>query len=368
MGCQRRRDRRDGSEHGEVRALASNPTYDPDVFTNADPAKLKALYAPSANSPLVDRATDGLYPPGSVFKPVTALAALSEGLLTPDELIQCQPEVTIAGQKFVNWDIYRNEPMTLPIALAASCDTYFYDVGQRFYYAKGTPLQDWARRLGFGKLTGLDIGPEARGLVPTPSWRRRHFSTEIDKLWKPGNSVQLAIGQGDLTVTPIQMARFYSLLANGGKLVYPHVVKDIEQPASEGAPPVVLRSFAAKPPRDLGFSASAIDIVQQGLYEATHNSLYGTSYHVFGTYPIPIAGKTGTAEKFVSFPDGTGKLMSQSWWCGYGPVPVDAHSLVVCALIENGGHGGDAAAPAALQVFAEYFHTPAPPITIGKSD
>jgi penicillin-binding protein 2 len=226
-------------------------------------------------------------------------------------------------------------------------------------------MQQWARQMGFQKKTGIDVGPESQGLVPTPGWRRKTFKTEIDKLWTSGDSVQLAIGQGDVLVTPLQMARFYSLIANGGKLVFPHVVADVEQPAGDGEQPVVLRSFGAKPARDLGISASAIDVVQQGLYEATHNPLYGTSYHVFGNYSIPIAGKTGTAEKYVEI-DGDGRLRDQSWWCGYGPT--GSPEIVVCALIENGGHGGSAAAPAALRVFEEYFNTPAPPIVIGNSD
>jgi penicillin-binding protein 2 len=350
---------------GAILALASSPAYDPSIFVNRDQKKLKALYDPEANTPLVNRAMDGLYPPGSVFKPVTALAALSEGLLSPDEVFQCEPEREIAGQTFQNWDPYRNEPMTLATALAASCDTYFYDVGLRFYYEKGTPMQDWARRVGFGKLTGIDVGPETRGLVPTPAWRRRTFKTEIDKLWTQGDSVQLAIGQGDVLVTPLQMTRFYALIANGGKLVYPHVVKDVEQPGGENEAPVVLRSVAAKPPRDLGLNASAVDVVQGGLYEATHNPLYGTSYHVFGNYDIPIAGKTGTAEKYRELPGFKG-LQDQSWWCGYGPTT--SPELVVCSLIENGGHGGEAAAPAALKVFEEFFHVPAPPIVIANSD
>jgi penicillin-binding protein 2 len=355
-------DPRDGS----VLALASNPTFDPSIFTGRpDPKKLAALSDPDANQPLIDRATYGTYPPGSVFKPVTALAALQEGMITPQTIYQCDPEREIDGQTFKNWDPYRNEPMTLVTALAASCDTYFYDVGLDFYYAKGSPLQQWARQMGFQKKTGIDIGPESIGLVPTPAWRRRTFDTEIDKLWTSGDSVQLAIGQGDVLVTPLQMARFYSLIANGGKLVFPHVVEDVEQPASAGEQPVVLRSFGAKPPRDLPISPSSIDVVQQGLYEATHNPIYGTSYHVFGNYSIPIAGKTGTAEKYVEI-NGDGRLRDQSWWCGYGPT--GSPEIVVCALIENGGHGGTAAAPAALKVFEEYFHTPAPPITIGNSD
>jgi penicillin-binding protein 2 len=351
--------------NGEILAMASHPTYDPSIFVARDTAKLGALADPEANQPLINRATDGLYAPGSTFKPVTALAALSEGLLNPYDYYQCEPEREIDGQTFRNWDPYRNEPMQLVTALASSCDTYFYDVGLTFYAQEGSPMQEWARRLGFQKRSGLDIGPESRGLVPTPAWRKRTFETEIDQLWTSGDSVQLAIGQGDLLVTPLQMTRFYALLANDGKLVTPHVVKDIEQPAPVGSnePPVVLRSFGAKPPRDLGIDQGVIDTIEQGLFQATHDPLYGTSTQVFGAYAQPIVGKTGTAEKYVEIGDFKG-LRDTAWWCGYGPVPDP--EIVVCAMIENGGHGGEVAAPVAMKVFEEYFDLPAPPITIAR--
>jgi penicillin-binding protein 2 len=214
--------------NGEILAMASSPSFDPQVFVTRDPAKLAALGAPEADQPLVSRATTGLYAPGSTFKPMTALAALEEGLLNPYDYYQCEPEREIDKQIFKNWDPYRNEPMNLVTALANSCDTYFYDVGLTFYAQKGSPMQRWARDLGFQRLTQLDIGNEARGLMPTPAWRRRTFETEIDKLWTSGDSVQLAIGQGDVLVTPLQMTRFYALLANDGKLVFPHVVKSVE--------------------------------------------------------------------------------------------------------------------------------------------
>src|SRR4029453_10299643 len=243
---------------------------------------------------------------------------------------------------------YANESMTLTHALAASCDTYFYQLGLDFYPLPaqyGSPLQEWAGAVGFGKQTGFDVGGEEPGLLPTPQWRRRAFSSEIDKLWKSGDSVQLAIGQKDLLVTPLQMARFYALVANGGKLVTPHVVSSVEQAGNRGA----VKAIFSPPPHQVNVRPDELRAVQEGLYEATHAS-YGTSSGVFGAFPVPIAGKTGTAEKSVN-----GIMFDQSWWCGYGPT--GKPELVVCALIENGGHGGTAAAPAALKVFESYFGT-----------
>jgi penicillin-binding protein 2 len=345
---------------GSILAMASSPSYDPSVYAGhvttpeLATAGLTAKTAPDKNYPSLDRATSGTYPPGSTFKPVTALAAMQEHMLSPYAYLPCTGTYSSPQDRshrtFHNWDPNVNQAMDLPTALGYSCDTYFYRIGNEFYTLpaeRGQPLQKWAETFGFGKKTGVDVGPEAGGLVPTIGWRKRHFQTEVDKLWKPGDSIQLAIGQGDLLVTPLQMARFYAVLANGGKLVTPHVLEDVE--SQNGAAVPVPANPAPKP---LGIDPAALQVVQKGLWEGTHLS-FGTSYGVFGKFPVSIAGKTGTAEKVVSLPGYLG-VQNQSWWCGYGPS--DAAKIVVCAVIENGGHGGDAAAPAAAQLFASYFH------------
>ncbi len=365
---------------GAVLAMASAPTYKPSVYVSRDPAKLKQLVdaqaAKEANYPTLDRALQGRYPPGSTFKPVTALAAMQEHLLNPYDQLLCSPYYVSpedkGGTKFNNWNPVTNQWMDLQTAMAASCDTYFYQLGNRFYTLpqdRGHPFQAWASRFGFGEPSGIDIGPEDPGLLPTPEWRQEHFQTEIDRLWKPGDSIHLAIGQGDLLVTPMQMARFYALIANGGKLVTPHVVEDVEQTGTGGRPARVLRRFGAEPGRSIGVDAGALQAVRDGLLAATHSSI-GTSYGVFGSFPVTIAGKTGTAEKIVQIPGyPVGYPADQAWWCGYGPAGSgDTPSIVVCAVIENGGHGGVAAAPAALRVFEEYFGRQASSVTSHISD
>jgi penicillin-binding protein 2 len=345
--------------NGEIRALASNPTFQPRVYTSQNPRELRPLVnqqaAEAANFPALDRVTQGLYPPGSTFKPITALAAMQEHILAPFATLPCTGTYTAGRdrQVFRNWDPNVSAAMTLPTALGASCDTYFYAVGDSFYKLppeRGQPLQAWARRFGFGSATGIDIGSEAAGLVPTIKWKRETFKSEIDKLWKPGDSIQLAIGQKDLEVTPLQMAVFYSFLANGGKLVKPHVASRVED-STDSAQPIVRRNLAPPPPRSLNVDQGALAAIRDGLYKATHES-YGTSSSVFGTFPIPIAGKTGTAEKSRDFGDYS-DYVDQSWFCGYGPS--DKPELVVCAIIENGGFGGAVAAPTTLKVFAKYF-------------
>jgi penicillin-binding protein 2 len=353
---------------GAVRALASYPTYRPSLFVGRvrqralDVAGLSPRTAEAANFPALDRAIDGAYPPGSTFKPVTAIAAMQEHILQPFESLPCTGSYKKNGQVFKNWDPFVNEAMTLPTALAKSCDTYFYQVGYRFYGMpsdRGPRLQAWASRFGFGQKTGIDLGSERSGLLPTPDWRKKTYTKKtdpghwaIDSLWKPGDSIQLAIGQKDLLVTPMQMARFYAMIANGGKLVTPHLLQDVEQPSSNGTPGRAVPSTLPPAPEPTNVDAQALAVVREGLYQATHYS-FGTSASIFGSFPISISGKTGTAEKSIDPGDGYPRLFNQSWWCGYGPS--DSPDLVVCALIENGGHGGDAAAPAALKVFESFF-------------
>jgi penicillin-binding protein 2 len=355
-------DPRDGS----VLAMASYPTYQPSIFVSRDPSKLAPLENPTIaardNYPGLNRALDVGYPPGSTWKPVTALAAMQEHIIAPSTSLLCSPSFKVSGQTFSNWDPNVNSYISLPTALAESCDTFFYQVGYDFYAlppSRGHALQLWASRFGFGAPSGIDVGPEDPGLVPTPEWRCTHFggppcSGYVDRIWKPGYSVQLAIGQGDLTVTPLQMARFYALIANGGQVVTPHLAEDVEQPTNDPRSPTILRTFAAQQPTPSGVDLNALRAVQAGLYEATHSTI-GTSSGVFGAFPVSIAGKTGTAEKLIQLPGYPNPLkLNQSWWCGYGPT--DSPTIVVCAVIENGGHGGTAAAPAALKVFEQYFH------------
>lgn len=356
---------------GAILAMASAPTYNPSVYTGRvtqkalDNAGLgTAQSALDKNYPALNRALDATYPPGSSFKPLTAIAAMQEGILNPYSLVPCTGTYVAPEDKghhvWHNWDPNVDQGMDLPTALAYSCDTYFYRVGNNFFLLppdRGQPEQRWARAFGFGRPTGVErVGIESGGLVPTIGWRERTYTHKsdpccwrVDRIWKPGDNIQLAIGQGDLLVTPMQMARFYSAIANGGKLVTPHVLLDVQNPNN-----TVVPTAAPPAPRPIpDLNPAYLKVVQQGLYDGTHMS-YGTSYGVFGNFPRPIAGKTGTAQKVVTLP-GVTRDEDQSWWCGYGPAN-DA-KLVVCAVIENGGHGGSAAAPAAERVFAKFFHT-----------
>jgi penicillin-binding protein 2 len=354
---------------GQVLALASNPTFKPSVYVEGtDRQKLAKLVNPARareeNYPGLNRALAGLYPPGSTWKPVTALAAMEEHELSPYSSLPCTPTYEAYDQVFRNWNPTQSAMMTLPTAIAASCDTYFYEIGKRFFDLppeRGHPQQAWASQFGFGAPTGIDLGPEAEGLLPTPEWRLERYEAEIDRIWKPGYSIQLAIGQGDLLVTPLQMARFYAMIANGGRLVTPYVVADAETPGQNGEA-VVRQRLAPPAAQRIDVDPGALAAVREGLLQATHFPL-GTSAWVFDSFPLPVAGKTGTAEKWSSEYQ---RFFDQSWWCGYAPA--DDPELVVCALIENGGHGSSAAAPVALKVFERHFGVQGVPTAAVESE
>ena len=280
LGRERRGDRRARSEgrsgagHGllaDVQALRLRRAPRPE---EARPAARRGRGA-AGELPGLNRATAGLYPPGSTWKPVTALAGMQEHVFSAYESLQCTPfaEYGLDRQRFRNWNPYVNRPMTLPEALAESCDTYFYEIGNRFY-ERGSEgrvrMQQWARRFGFGQPTGLDIGGEAEGLLPTPDWRKKTFESDWDRAWNPGDSIQLSIGQKDLLVTPLQMASFYAMLANGGSVVTPYVVSNVEQPRAKASPRVVLRRFAPPLAKPSGLDPAALAAVRDGLFRATH--------------------------------------------------------------------------------------------------
>ena len=354
---------------GSILAMASSPSYEPSVYAGRVTVKalnnqgLTAKTAAEKNYPSLNRALQATYPPGSVFKPVTALAAMQEHIVSPYATLPCTGTYTAPEDRshrtFHNWDPNVNQQMDLPTALGYSCDTYFYQLGNDFYQLPERPRpaapevgEDLRLRPGHRNGRGArGAGTRADDRVAAPALHARRPTPvpwQVDRLWKPGNSIQLAIGQGDLLVTPLQMARFYALIANGGKLVTPHVLMDVENPNGTAVPVPALP--APQPVSNL--DPAALQVVRQGLFEGTHMP-FGTSYAVFGQFPVSIAGKTGTAEKVVSLPGYLG-VQNQSWWCGYGPT--SSAKIVVCAVIENGGHGGTAAAPAAERVFSKFFH------------
>ncbi len=331
---------------GEIYAMASYPSYDPSAFL--PPAKrAAALYKDTYNQPLTDKT---LLPeaPGSTFKPITAAAAWNQGLIGPGSQLDCPATFFRTGDTshtpFNNWNPYNSGFMDLPTALEVSCDTFFYQLGNKFYDQpnQGIDFQRQIRRFGFGATPSIDLPVPSwwAGLVPDPQWRLQHYPDAIDQVWQPGYDIQMAIGQGDLTVSPMQLAVAYSALANGGKLVTPHVGK-----ALLGSDGQVVKRLNFPAPKNLGLSPELLAEIKDGLVKAA-NDPNGTSSAIFSGFSPTVAGKTGTAEVPPHDPN--------AWYAAFAPA--DHPKLVVVALITNGGHGGTSAAPAALQMFQAFFH------------
>jgi penicillin-binding protein 2 len=327
---------------GSIYALASYPSFD-QAAAARDPRYLaRLLHRQSASTLLLERATQGLYPVGSTFKPIAAEAALASGLITPSSVIPCTGSLRVGNVVFHNVEAGINARLNLDQALAMSCDTWFYRLGTAFYARQASTgaldMQRWAMRLGLGHPTGIDLPGEYGGVVPTPAWLRRTFRDPAQRIWYEGSSVNLSIGQGYLAVTPLQLAVAYSALANGGTVVRPHVARAVVSASRH-----VRRRLRFRPRRHLRLvDASAI---RQGLYDAAH-AANGTSTAIFGSFPIPVAGKTGTAQT----PTGSDHSWYASWAPAFRP------RVVVVVLIEHGGFGAEAAAPAAREIYSALFH------------
>jgi penicillin-binding protein 2 len=356
---------------GEVLAMGSAPSYDANLF--ARPLSQRDYdenFGEGRNHPLINRAIGSAYPIGSTFKVVTAAAALTSGVVTPDT-------VYVDTGTFQQGTLIRRNAggvsygaVSLRSALQVSVDTYFYDLGARlnadpYTHPNGGPLQAWARRLGFGRPTGIDLGGEQGGTIPTPRWRdsrnrlqarcerayerrpraaRREYSSGCvfadgeDRPWSVGDNTSLAVGQGDFLATPLQLAVAYAALENGGTIVRPHVGLQIVDPDGR-----VLQQIAPKPARHVDIPAADLQAIRDGLRAAAQQP-GGTSFDVMGTFPKPVYGKTGTAQT----PRG-----DQSWYVAY--VPDAVRPIVVACTVEQGGFGAEAAAPAVRLILSQWF-------------
>jgi penicillin-binding protein 2 len=324
--------------NGQILGLGSFPTYDPSELTHPTQAQVNALYR-NESAPLTDRTVEGLYPTGSTFKLITATAALENGVITPNTVISDPGQLCVGGQCFHNAEGAAYGPLTLVPALEVSDDVFFYTLGLDMW--ETNELQEWAHKLGIGRPTGIDIPVGTDGLLPSKHWRNQLFKEgETERPWSAGDNIQLATGQGDLQTNPLQMAVAYAALGNGGTIVTPHVGMEVEDAAGR-----VLKEFDPKPRRKIHIDPGVRSVIMEGLHDAAQGP-GGTSDPIFGNFPIPVAGKTGTAER-------PGHA-DQSWYCILAPYPNPR--IVTCVTIEEGGFGAQAAAPAAHTILEAYFH------------
>lgn len=302
-------------KNGAILAMVSLPSYDPDNIS---------LFLNAPNSPILNRAIGGTYPPGSVFKIVSSLAGLSSGKITSDTHFEDTGVISLGSFTFSNWYFTQygktEGSVDLIKAIQRSNDIYFYRLGQAI---GEDAIANMARALSFGKKLNIDIPGEAIGVVPDNEWKKKVHN----EIWFPGDTLHMAIGQGFMTVTPLQISNLISIAASDGKSFEPHL--DLNLKTKENR---------------INFKKEDLNLVKKGLEEVPKNG--GTAWPFFN-FPIPTAGKTGTAEF------GNPKGKTHAWYASYAPV--DDPKLAVTVLIEAGGEGSTNASPVAKEIYRWYF-------------
>ncbi len=354
--------------NGEVLAIGSYPTFNPNRFAKPlTPAEYKELVGSgSASGPLTDRAVNGAYPTGSTFKPITAMATLEAGIISPSEGLGAGQCISVSTEQFCNAGKADFGAVGLVQALKVSSDTYFFEAGERAN-AHGAVIQSMARKLGIGSTTGIDLPSELKGVIPDSRWReaenteeercrkRRHVAScgivsEV-RPWSVGDNMHLAVGQGDLLTDPLQMAVAYSTLANAyrnggsGTVVTPHLGKEIDE--AKGG---LIQSLSFPPKRRVQLNYEDLSLVMEGIHQAASQP-GGTSADVWSGWDQsqhPVYGKTGTAERY-------GKE-DQSWYMAYIADP--KRPIVIAVTVEQGGFGAETAAPIARLMASQWFGKP----------
>jgi penicillin-binding protein 2 len=350
---------------GEILALGSYPSFDANEFAKPiSQRRYDELSSEENGAPLFNRAIAATYPTGSTFKPITAMAALEAGVITPTTTLFDSGEFRLGDQVRKNAQGAAYGALQLPRALTVSSDVFFYQLGLALN-GKGPVLQEWAHRLGLGRRTGIDIPGEFTGLIPDSAWRNKGYdeylkcakkakvtpgTTEalyacggIERPWTAGDNVSLAVGQGDLQTTPLQLAEAYSTIIDGGKVVRPHLGMQVED--GQGR---LVEEIRTPIRRRVSIDPAYREAIMAGLHGAA-TADGGTSADVFAEFPqhlrARLYGKTGTAERQPN-PD-------QSWYVCYVDDPVKP--IVVVTTIERGGFGAETAAPAARLILNEWF-------------
>jgi len=331
--------------NGDILAMVSKPDYDPNLFARGIRASEWGQLTNDPWKPLTNRVTQGQFAPGSIFKVAVAAGLLAEHVVTPQAHVFCPGGTQFGNRWFRCWNRSGHGSMNLHWGIVQSCDVYFYLNGQRLGIDR---LAEYVRRFGLGYPTGVAMPHEAAGTIPDTAWKRRRF----DAPWYPGETLSVAIGQGYVTTTPIQMATMAATIANGGTRYRPQYVKRVEAP--DGA---VKREMV---PEVLGYAdvdAAVLDEVRSGMRDVVMSERgTGKRARVPG---VTVAGKTGTAQ-VVSLAEASGRggrerTRDHAWFIAFAPV--EAPTIAVAALVEHAGGGGGAiAAPIVGRMLSRYFH------------
>lgn len=332
--------------NGEILAMVSNPTFSQDDFIRGISSEKWQALIKNPLHPLENRAISGQYMPGSVFKIVTALAGLEEGIITPQTTIYCTGKYQFGNRSYRCWLKRGHGKVNLYKALVESCDVYFYNVGKQLNIDR---LARYSQALGLGQRTGVGLENEKAGLVPTIRWKKSRFKEP----WIQGDSLLVAIGQGYNLVTPLQIAQMLGAVVNGGILYKPYLVKRITDVAERE-----ITTFSPEVVRRLEFNQKHLALIKQGLVGVV-NEPRGTGRKARLEY-VTVGGKTGTTQVIASRPEDENeedvpyKFRNHAWFAAFAPA--EAPRIVVVVMAEHTGNGGgSAAAPLAKKVLEAFF-------------
>ena len=339
---------------GEILALASRPSFDPSAVSRGLSASQWHELLQDSGHPLTNRAIQGQYPPGSTFKIVMAAALLETGTLLSSDTIPCTGGFQFGRRMYRDWKRDGHGSVNLTKAIAQSCDVYFYKAGNRMGIEA---IGSYARQFGLGQKTGIDLPAEHSGLMPSPDWKLRVKGEP----WYPGETISVAIGQGFVVVSPIQMAQVVATVATGGHLAQPHVVRAVRHRETG-----MIEEWSAPPSRRVALVPRTFSAIQKGLVAVVKE---GTAQRMASSL-VSIAGKTGTAQVVAlragPKDDIPKDLKDHAWFVGYAPADQPQIALVV--LVEHMGHGGSAAAPLAKELIEAYLQLNSKAEVLAASD
>jgi penicillin-binding protein 2 len=352
--------------NGEILVMVSKPAFDPNIFARGIRREEWRALMQDPKHPLNNRATQGQYPPGSTFKVAVAAGIAQEKIGGPNPGVHCSGGIPFGNHFFRCWKKGGHGSVDLHWAVVESCDVFFYTYGQKLGV---DGIAKYARGLGLGLPTGVALENEKTGLIPDSEWKQRRFKQP----WFPGETLSVAIGQGYVTATPLQMANLAATLANGGTRYRPRYVKQVD--SADG-------SISSRPEPEMlgeaGLGKAALDKVRSAMRDVVMSDRgTGKKARVLGT---EVAGKTGTAQVVKLGVDrersnkGAKKTRDHAWFIAFAPY--EAPEIAVACIVENAGGGGGAiAAPTVKQVLAHYFNaaapddgSPAPPSHEGRGD
>jgi len=334
-------------DSGEILALVSHPNYDPNLFPRGIAPDDWNRLSNDPFHPLYNRAIQSVYPPGSTFKIIVALAGLEAGIIDPEETVTCRGSLRSGRHSFRCWKKDGHGSISFHRALVESCDVYFYTMGERIGFDR---IAEFAKKMGLGSLTGIQLSDEKPGLIPTTAWKKK----KTGEPWYPGDTYINSIGQGFVQVSPIQACQMMSVLANNGIFYRPTLLK---QSRNRETGAIVQTPREEK--RRIVLNPDVLEQVKSALAGVVAEP--GGTAHGAATPLATVAGKTGTAQVIAQKVAGrrlTGESQDHAWFVSFAPV--DKPKIAVAVMVEHGGHGGAAAAPVAKKVIEEYLKDAAP--------